>query len=104
MKKILMTVAIAAMMVGTAQANEVDPDVWSRMQQYRIDGEFKGWEGESIYKLTDGHVIQQSSYHYHYHYSYSPQVVFYRDGCLKIHVMGDNDSDTSDDVCVVVLN
>jgi hypothetical protein len=42
----------------------------------QISGEFKGWEGETIYMLMDGHIIQQSEYHYHYHYAYAPKVIF----------------------------
>src|SRR3989344_2622108 len=42
-----------------------------------IDGEFNGWEGETIYKLINGQYWQQSAYHYHYHYAYSPKVLIY---------------------------
>lgn len=60
----------------------------------QIDGDYKGWEGETVYKLMDGHVIQQASYHYHYHYAYSPKVVIYQgSGGLIIHVEGDTDED-----------
>lgn len=61
----------------------------------RIDGEFSGWEGETIYKLQDGRIIQQREYHYHYHYAYSPKVIIYESkfGGLKIHVEGDRDKD-----------
>ena len=59
-----------------------------------IDGEYEGWDGDTIYKLQDGHIIQQSSYHYRYHYAYSPKVIIYRDGSrYKIHVEGDNGED-----------
>jgi hypothetical protein len=65
-----------------------------------IDGEFKGWEGETVYKLTDGHIIQQSSYHYHYHYAYSPKVIIYNSGGgYKLIVDGDDDEPIS----IVVL-
>lgn len=58
----------------------------------RIDGEFHGWDGETIYKLADGHVIQQAEYHYHYHYAYSPQVIIFNSPSgLKIQVEGDDD-------------
>ena len=40
-----------------------------------IDGEFKGWEGETIIKLMNGQVWQQTEYHYHYHYAYMPKVL-----------------------------
>jgi hypothetical protein len=67
----------------------------------QIDGEFKVWEGETVYKLMDGHIIQQAAYHYHYHYAYSPRVLIYtsRNGQLMIEVDGDSD----DAVAVNVL-
>jgi hypothetical protein len=40
-----------------------------------IDGEFNGWEGETIIKLSNGQVWQQTEYHYHYHYAYMPKVL-----------------------------
>lgn len=66
----------------------------------QIDGDFKGWEGETVYKLRDGHIIQQSSYHYHYHYAYSPKVIIYKTSRgLMIKVDGDD----GPDVQIVVL-
>jgi hypothetical protein len=66
----------------------------------QIDGEFNGWTGQTIYKLMDGHIIQQSEYHYHYHYAYSPQVIIYQGDCgYKIHVEDDDD----EDVCIRIL-
>ena len=58
----------------------------------QIDGDFKGWEGETIYKLRNGQVWQQASYHYHYHYAYAPEVTLYStaDGC-SMRVAGDDD-------------
>jgi hypothetical protein len=40
-----------------------------------IDGEFKGWEGETIIKLSNGQIWQQTEYHYHYHYAYMPKIL-----------------------------
>lgn len=58
----------------------------------RIDGDFKGWEGDTIYMLVNGQIWQQSSYHYHYHYAYSPEVMIYREGAsYKMIVVGDDD-------------
>ena len=60
----------------------------------QIDGDFNGWEGETIYRLMDGHIIQQEEYHYHYHYAYSPRVIIYQSGDgYKIHVENDNGGD-----------
>ncbi|MCE4543258.1 MULTISPECIES: hypothetical protein [unclassified Caballeronia] len=59
----------------------------------QIDGEFHGWEGETVYKLMDGHIIQQADYHYHYHYAYSPKVIIFgsKSGGYKMQVQGDDD-------------
>ena len=46
----------------------------------RIDGEFTGWEGETIFKLQNGQIWQQATYAYTYHYAYMPKVVIYRTG------------------------
>jgi hypothetical protein len=41
----------------------------------RVDGEFHGWEGDTILKLANGQIWQQREYHYHYHYAYAPKVI-----------------------------
>lgn len=46
----------------------------------RIDGDFEGWTGETIFKLQNGQIWQQSSYNYWYHYAYSPKVLIYKSG------------------------
>jgi hypothetical protein len=46
----------------------------------RIDGDFNGWEGETIFKLQNGQIWQQASYAYNYHYAYAPKVLIYRSG------------------------
>ncbi len=43
----------------------------------KIDGEFEGWEGETIFKMMNGSIWQQSSYAYTYHYAYMPDVIIY---------------------------
>lgn len=52
-----------------------------------IEGEFKGWDGSTIFKLTNGQIWQQTEYAYMYHYAYSPSVTIYesRDG-IKMKV------------------
>jgi len=52
-----------------------------------ISGEFHGWDGETIFKLDNGQIWQQSQYDYTYSYSYRPDVTIYetRTGCrLKV--------------------
>ena len=43
----------------------------------RINGEFKGWEGNTEYQLTNGQVWKQSTYNYEYTYSHMPEVLIY---------------------------
>ena len=43
----------------------------------RIAGEFKGWEGDTVFPLQNGQVWQQASYAYTYHYAYAPRVLIY---------------------------
>lgn len=55
----------------------------------KIDGDFNGWEGESIYKLINGQVWQQASYTYSYSYSFMPKVLIYQDGGRYFMQVGD---------------
>jgi hypothetical protein len=55
----------------------------------QIDGTFEGWTGDSVYKLANGQVWQQSTYKYEYKYAYRPQVVIYSPGGPYVmHVEG----------------
>lgn len=45
-----------------------------------IDGEFTGWDGDTIFKLQNGQIWQQSSFSYKYTYKYSPKVLIYKSG------------------------
>ena len=58
-----------------------------------IDGDFEGWEGETIFKLSNGQIWQQVSYSYTYHYSYSPKVIiFQKNGAYHMSVKGVNNT------------
>jgi len=52
----------------------------SSVIETQIDGQFDGWEGETIVKLMNGQIWQQSEYHYYYHYAFMPKVLIYRSG------------------------
>jgi hypothetical protein len=55
----------------------------------QVDGEFNGWEGETIIKLMNGQIWQQTEYHYEYHYAFMPKVlVFPSGGGFKMQVDG----------------
>ncbi len=49
----------------------------SSIIESQISGAFCGWQGDSIYQLTNGQIWQQHVYKYEYKYSYRPQVVIY---------------------------
>jgi hypothetical protein len=46
----------------------------------QIAGDFSGWDGETIFKFTNGQIWQQSSYVYIYHYAYRPKVIIFKTG------------------------
>lgn len=46
----------------------------------KIDGEFRGWNGEMVYKLLNGQVWQQCRYKYEYKYAYRPDALIYNPG------------------------
>jgi len=55
----------------------------------QIDGDFEGWEGETIVKLMNGQIWQQTEYYYHYHYAFMPEVIIYDSGSgYKMKVNG----------------
>ena len=58
-----------------------------------IDGDFEGWDGETIWKMDNGQIWQQASYAYHYHYAYHPKVMIYHaDGGWKMKAEDDDES------------
>jgi len=46
----------------------------------RIDGEFKGWNGETVFKLQNGQIWQQAAYGYQVNFADSPRVSIYQSG------------------------
>ena len=61
----------------------------SNVIESNVDDEFNGWEGETIIKLSNGQIWQQSEYYYTYHYAYRPKVIIYQSGSgFKMKVDG----------------
>ena len=56
--------------VMTFSSDISSPDVI----ESRIEGDFEGWEGDTIFILANGQIWQQVSYDYEYHYAYRPEV------------------------------
>jgi hypothetical protein len=64
--------------VGTASAVES-----------RIEGDFEGWDGETLFMLDNGQIWEQAAYSYAYHYAYRPKVLIYPiDGRWEMQVAG----------------
>lgn len=51
------------------------PSTRGSVIESRIEGEFNGWDGETIFRLTNGQIWQQDEYDYHYSYRYRPEVM-----------------------------
>ena len=65
----------------------------------QIDGDFEGWEGETIFKMIDGTIWQQMSYDYTYHYSFMPDVIIYKkNGAFYMRV-----EDVEDEIQVIQI-
>lgn len=45
-----------------------------------IDGESKGWDGNTVVKLANGQIWKQAEYYYEYGYAYRPKVLVIRSG------------------------
>jgi hypothetical protein len=78
--------SIPAKAANGKEQNQVAPD---SVIESRIDGTFNGWEGETIFKLANGQIWQQSAYAYKYHYAYRPEVIIFpSEGRYKMKVNG----------------
>lgn len=65
----------------------------SSVIETQVDGAFEGWEGETIIKLVNGQIWQQSNYRYEYHYAYMPKVLIYKSGVgFKMLVEGTSEA------------
>lgn len=81
---------VVLLSTGAAQSSK-DPKTKekSTVIESQIDGDFEGWEGETIVKLVNGEIWQQSEYHYEYMYSFMPEVLIYQSGGVyKMKVEG----------------
>jgi len=41
----------------------------------RIEGDWTGWDGDTVVRLSNGSVWRQEQYYYRYQYKYRPKVV-----------------------------
>jgi hypothetical protein len=79
----------AAASTGETARPSGTPDVI----ESEIDGEFHGWDGETIFKLANGQIWQQAEYEYDYEYDYRPEVMIVKTaGGYKLKVAGVEDT------------
>lgn len=99
LKQVLITLYAQGYQAGNAQGYQTGkrdgalalsaPPEPSGVIESRIDGDFNGWEGETVVKLVNGQIWQQSSYRYEYHYAFMPDVMVYPSaGGYKMKVDG----------------
>ncbi|WP_419893632.1 hypothetical protein [Oceanobacillus kimchii] len=49
-------------------------------KESRLEGESEGFEGETVFELSNGQKWEQVEYYYKYRYKYRPLVKIYKDG------------------------
>ncbi|WP_165725958.1 hypothetical protein [Pseudoalteromonas sp. SA25] len=79
LRLVLIQKYLAGFEEGKKKAKVVQPTTPSSIES-QIDGDFEGFEGETIIKLMNGQIWQQTEYWYHYHYSYMPNVLIFKSG------------------------
>jgi len=60
---------------ATQETRKAEPSTSGAVIESKIDGEFEGWDGETIFKLINGQIWQQAEYSYTYSYKYRPAVI-----------------------------
>jgi hypothetical protein len=79
---------VAALCVGTASLYTSDAVAQSVIET-QVDGDFEGWEGETVVKLMNGQIWIQTEYYYEYYYAFMPGVLIYHtSGGWKMRVDG----------------
>jgi hypothetical protein len=74
---------------GSGSGNAIFKKSGNDVIESRIDGEFEGWEGETIFKLTNGQVWQQTDFQIKIAIKLMPKVLIYKTGSnYKMQVEG----------------
>jgi hypothetical protein len=74
------------------QARTAAPTPTGEVIESRIDGEFEGWSGDTIFRLVNGQIWQQSGYAYLYHYGFMlPVLIYPAAGGYRMQVEGVSD-------------
>lgn len=66
-----------------------DDELSATTIESKIDGDFEGWDGDTIIKLENGQVWQQEDYYCSFDYAYCPKVIIFKSGSkMKMKVVG----------------
>ena len=74
------------MKVVGSTCNAVGVKLLSNVYSSRINGTFNGWDGNSMYTLTNGQTWQQASWYWYWSWKYRPEVLVYYDSGWKMKV------------------
>jgi len=74
------------MKVVGSTCNAVGVKLLSNVYSSRINGTFNGWDGNSMYTLTNGQTWQQASWYWYWSWKYRPEVLVYFDSGWKMKV------------------
>jgi len=58
----------------------VFPESIEIVSKGNIEGDFEGWEGETVFEISDGTFWIQAAYSYRYHYFYRPEAMVLKQG------------------------
>jgi hypothetical protein len=85
----LLKLLLEVYQLGVERAQLAASAATPSVTEARVEGAFEGWAGETIVKLMNGQIWQQTEYHYEYHYAFMPEVVIYKSGSgYKMSVKG----------------
>jgi hypothetical protein len=90
-KKMILIFGLIALFCAALQNAAYSSDTKTQsVIESQIDGEFEGWDGETVVKLTNGQIWIQMEYYYEYNYAYRPEVLVYKSpsGGWKMRVEG----------------
>lgn len=86
-EKVLDVQASSPRITNAKQINK--KDLTAEIVESHVNGEFVGWDGTTLVKLTNGQIWQQNQYYHRKYYAYMPKVfVFSSNGQYRMKVNG----------------
>jgi hypothetical protein len=74
---------------GSGSKKATTKEIENEVIESRIDGDFEGWDGETIFKLTNGQIWQQTDFQIQIAIKLMPKVLIYNTGSnYKMQVEG----------------